>query len=446
MRAVRTRLGALTCALTLAACAGSTPTAQVAPKTTQTPVAIRTPTSAPASGAGQRRPVNATEYAAVEKLMRRAEHIRGLHFKRPVEVHVENADAIRAYIRAELEREQLETARLMYVALGLLPSDLDVEDLLVRLMGEQVIGYYDAREKRLVVRDDVVQGFSEAQSFPGAEEVLLHELVHALQDQHFDLGATMEVDRTTDGANAFRALVEGDATLAMVGLSLEREHMPLSDITQDAVRIAFLRQMAERSATESPELSRAPAIVRIPMLSAYADGVVYAAHLHGQGGWDAINAAHRSPPESTEAILHPETAGTPSAPLVLQTEGRLAQHGLQRVESDSLGELELGVYFGRGSHDAAAKRAAAGWDGDVLELYRGDAGELSVLWLTRWDSIADAKEAATAAKAVLTREPEQVRQGCTVVRAGRRVLMVRGFAPDALTAVSAWALASHAPR
>lgn len=44
------------------------------------------------------------------------------------------------------------------------------------------------------------------------EATVVHELVHALQDQHFDLGAQFdELDAEDEAAVALRAIVEGDA-------------------------------------------------------------------------------------------------------------------------------------------------------------------------------------------------------------------------------------------
>ncbi|MDD9947099.1 MAG: hypothetical protein OXU20_39010 [Myxococcales bacterium] len=381
------------------------------------------------------------EHGVVAGLMEAAERVRGLTFTQPVAVHVEDAQAIQAYARAELRRDEVEVDRIVYVALGLLPPSLDVEALLVRLLGEQVLGYYDAREERLVVREDVMRGFAETHSWRGAEDVLLHELVHAQQDQHFHLGESLDRERSTDAENAFRALVEGDATLAMLGLGMEREGMPLSEITRDP---AFLRQIAEENpATDSPELARAPAIIRVTMLSAYADGVAFAAHLHRRGGWKSVNRAHRAPPTTTETILHPGRHNpAPVEPGPLLIADPLSDMGFGHIKSDTLGELEIGVYFSRGLPLREARRAADGWNGDRLEVYRGPGGELAFAWLTHWDSERDAHEAAAAARSVVESEPPSVRPRCAVLRKERRVLLLKGFDPQRLSNLAELAMGS----
>ena len=50
---------------------------------------------------------------------------------------------------------------------------------------------------RLVVRDDVMRSLAR-NSVDEARVVLVHELVHALQDQHLQLGTLNEVERDSD--------------------------------------------------------------------------------------------------------------------------------------------------------------------------------------------------------------------------------------------------------
>src|SRR5262249_3735339 len=158
---------------------------------------------------------------------------------------VEDRDRITSYVESQIEDEELDRARVVYAALGLLPAELDVRSLLLRLMGEQVVGYYDAEAKHLVVRDDVMRAFGrgddmnaeEGSELSEARIVLVHELVHALQDQHLNLFENIHATRDTDADNAFHALVEGDATLAMIGYALERENIPLERLTSNPAQI-----------------------------------------------------------------------------------------------------------------------------------------------------------------------------------------------------------------
>ena len=49
---------------------------------------------------------------------------------------------------------------------------------------------------------------------------MAHEYVHALQDQHHDIEATIDARPQGDAQSAVTALVEGDATLLMTALAM----------------------------------------------------------------------------------------------------------------------------------------------------------------------------------------------------------------------------------
>lgn len=401
---------------------------------------------APAAGGGKngarasRRTPTPRETRAIGELMRAAERVRHLRFVRPVPVLVENRERITQYVSTQIEEEELERARVVYTALGLLPRDLDVRALLLRLMGEQVVGYYDSDAKHLVVRDDVMRGFAARSSRERASDnelaeariVLLHELVHALQDQHLHLSEHIHAERDTDAANAFHALVEGDATLAMIGYALEREQVPLHRLTGNPAQVRSFSDVVRRSPLAGSELEQAPAIVRVPLLSSYVDGLAFCASLHGRGGFDAIDRAHSAPPVSTEQVLHPERFALPDEPtkIELPPVPALDDAGYEVVREDTLGELEMGVYFGQAGTLDDARRAADGWDGDRIRVYRHADEPSAVVWLSVWDTEPDAQQAQAAAELVLRSGDSAMRARSAVYRQGSKVLVLRDLPGD----------------
>jgi hypothetical protein len=411
--------------------------------------AIAAPKPAPVV-VGTRRGPSARETRVIEELMGSAERVRGLHFKQPVPVLVEDRDRITAYVETQIEDEELDRARVVYAALGLLPAELDVRSLLLRLMGEQVVGYYDAEEKHLVVRDDVMRAFArgddanaeEGSDLSEARIVLVHELVHALQDQHLNLFQNIHAERDTDADNAFHALVEGDATLAMIGYALEREEIPLSRLTSNPAQIQSFSDVVRRSPLAGTELEQAPAIIRVPLLSAYVDGLAFCASLHGMGGFAAIDRAHSMPPISSEQVLHPLRFADPDLPqmLTLPELPELKAAGYEVIREDTLGELEIGVYFGQGAREADAKRAADGWDGDRLRVYRSGTEPPAVVWLSVWDSERDAQEAEAAASHVARQSASPAPDRWEVVRKAKKLLIVRDLPPQLRARIPALAL------
>ena len=350
---------------------------------------------------------------------------------------MQTPEAIATTLTAELDPEDLEETRLVYVTLGLLDAATDVRALLASVVADQVVGYYDPRRERLVVREDVLGELREARDGE-AQMVLVHELVHALQDQHFGL-PDEEDELDSDAANAFRSLAEGDATLAMVFRGALRAAGLGQVPPAAAVRRTLLSQAAGRLGHLDTEtltasfatpgesaLTEAPTILRTTLVMPYLYGLRFAARVAAAAGdFGPVDAAYRDTPTTTEQVMHPERylAGEGADVLRFPPVPALEAAGWKEVTEDTLGELELGVFLGRGAsapgRGGVDRAAAEGWSGDRLRvLRRGEAG--AALWLTSWDDVREAQEAAAAARA----------QGTTVIRRGRGVLLLLGLTED----------------
>ena len=376
------------------------------------------------SPSGVARPATAKERAAVEDLIRAAESVRQLKLRRRVMIEIEDGDAIAESLRSQIEEEEIERARLVYGALGLLDAEEDLYSMFAGVLGEQVIGYYDPDTGRLVIRDDVMAGLAGSFGPEQAQEaqlVLVHELVHALQDQRLGLAESYQKERTADADNAFRAVVEGDATLAMLAEALRQQGIPLSAAT------AGIQQMGDYvdldALVRGEKLDDAPAIVRVTLVAPYLRGLQFVAAVQGRGGWPAVNNAHRRPPATTEQVLHPDKyfAREGAEAIQIPKSQALLAAGFDRIEEDTLGELELSVYLGQGQASGTHEQAAAGWAGDQLAVYQRNE-KTAVIWWTSWDSELDAQEAFAAARSVSPKD-----SSARVERKGRAVLIVRGL-------------------
>lgn len=374
--------------------------------------------------AGVARPATAKERAAIDDLVRAAESVRQLRLQRRVTIEIEDDEAITHSLRSQIEEDEIERARLIYGALGLLDPTADLRSMFAGVLGEQVIGYYDPDTGRLVIRDDVMAGLAGAFGPEQAQEarlVLVHELVHALQDQRLGLGESYKKERSADADNAFRAVVEGDATLAMLANALRQQGIPLSAAT------AGIQQMGDYvdldALVRGEKLDDAPAILRVTLVAPYLRGLQFIAAIQGRGGWPAVNNAHRRPPATTEQVLHPDkyVSREPAEEVRVPDNPNLLAAGFSRIEEDTLGELELSVYLGQDEPSGIDEPAAAGWAGDQLAVYRRGE-ETGVVWWITWDSEADAQEALAAARGI---SPKDSTAGAE--RKGRSVLIIRGI-------------------
>ena len=397
-------------------------TAQTEPTSAPTEPAPATAPDARPDLPGLSREPSFEERAVIAELMRDASRVRGLPFLRPVPTRIEDETRIRAFVAADAEAEELQKARDLYVTLGLLPPDVDLEALLADVLGEQILGYYDPEEGRLVVRDDVMRGLAVGRG-DEARVVLVHELVHALQDQQLELGARHDEERDSDPENAYHALVEGDATLAMLAYALEAEGVPVGQLTGTPGMLEAIFE--EGLASEGGgALDRAPAILRVTLTAPYFLGASFCAAAHRQGGWLAVDGVHRRIPTSTEQILHPEkyAAYERPVPVAIAPIAALEAAGYTRAFEDTLGELELSVYFAQGTGADQDDRAAAGWGGDRVALYTHPEHPPVVVLVTAWDDPGEAAEAHAAAAAIAARSA-----GVQVAREGIALVSVHGL-------------------
>jgi len=75
----------------------------------------------------------------------------------------------------------------------------------------------------------------------------------------------------------------------------------MDDSTADALA-NNLKQLPQALAVQAPNT---PEGLSVPLLFQYSDGVRFVAEAYRRGGWPAVDALYRKPPESTHQILHP---------------------------------------------------------------------------------------------------------------------------------------------
>ncbi len=348
----------------------------------------------------------------VAELLPRIEKLANLPVRGQPAVRRSSAETLEAYLLERLEAEYpgdtLAAVAEAYRTFGLIPDTLDLRRLLVDLLLEQAVGYYDPARDILFVRDDAAPLLVDA--------VLVHELVHALQDQETDLDRLLKSLPGNDQRTAAQAALEGHATLAMLSFQLNLGAAGLPELSPEMAG-------AIAGASQFPRLAQAPAIVREPLLFAYLGGARFVQRL-----WRS-QEGNPPPlriwlPESTEQLLHTEKIlEIRDSPLSLSIAE--PQDGWRVRYARDLGELEMRIYFEEHlEHRALATRAAAGWDGDAYALVTKE-GRQALVWYTAWDSQADAQEFVDAYRAAF-----QARFGATagaeeLVAGGRRAHLER---------------------
>jgi hypothetical protein len=246
-------------------------------------------------------------------------------------------------------------------------------------------GVYLPGEKALLVRDD------EGGAADGT--VLLHEVVHALQDAHFGLAPLLRDDgRGADALAARHAFVEGDASFAVLRDANLLE--PLDDAFVEAFCKGF--QISNRKGAGAA----LPPTVADALVAPYIHGTRFVWSLYAHGRWAAVNAAWRRPPESTEQLLHVAKYRRRERPVPLPGPPRLPGTFEARGAA-TFGELDLRTWLGLFLTADEASRLAADWGNGAATLYaRGSERALALR--VRWDNQARgrAKEVASRLDAV----------------------------------------------
>jgi hypothetical protein len=307
--------------------------------------------------------------------------------KLPVLRQVRSGAQTRAEIEQMLVRnlnqssspEELRATELTLKKLGLLPADFQLRAFLVKLLAEQVAGYYDPKAREFFLADWI--------DLDGQKPVMAHELTHALQDQHFNLRRFEDWPKhDSDAEAAAHALVEGDAMLVMMQYVMR----------SPARQLAMLKSLVMGGAGSTEVYDKAPRVLRETLVFPYSQGAGWAGQVYRKGGWEMVSEAYKKLPQSTEQILHPEKYFAGEAPQKVQLRDISAAlgKGWRMADQDVNGEWSYYLILDEFLQAKAdSQRAAAGWGGDRYAVFTGPRpGDTVVALKTVWDTDADARE------------------------------------------------------
>jgi len=325
---------------------------------------------------------NAAIIATTDAVLKETSELRELSIMRPVKSGAQSRAEIERTVIKNLDSEttpaEMHATEALLRVFGLAPNDFEYRPFLVKLLTEQIAGYYDPKAQQFYLADWI--------ELDGQKPIMAHELTHALQDQHFNLKRFEKWPKgDSDAELAAHALIEGDAMLAMTFYMAKH---PL-------ITLAFIKSLgSQENATE--QLKRAPRALRESLTFPYEAGSTWATALHERGGWDMVSKAFTKLPQSTEQIMHPDKYFAYEAPVKLTLPELKLQLGptWKRIDSDVNGEWGCYLLLDEYLKDAEeSKKAAAGWGGDEFVLYEGaKPTDLFVAQLTAWDTPVDARE------------------------------------------------------
>jgi hypothetical protein len=372
--------------------------------------------------------------AVVSRAMARVERLRELEFERDVDVRLMTRAEYRANRSGGSDGgTHAEWNDQVWEGLFLVGEGRPAAGVLDDTLGSSVLGYYAAGSDELVIVADGDQPVL-------ARGTLVHELVHALQDQQFGLDESPD---TQDRQLARNGVVEGEANL------LEARYEQRCGQEWDCI------DTPPRAGSGGGDVDRGVLLV---VLMPYLSGPDFVTAIERRGGWAAVDDLHDSYPVSTEQILDPSTYSD-DTPVNVTVPDR-SSGDWHRFDhdpvADTVGRASIHAMFYQNGIEAAsvqrysyAHPAAEGWDGDALVPYR-NGDRRGYVWETAWESPDEARQFADAYRKLLESKGATVEGSVAVIpesspfgdafrvtREGTRVRVVNGPARGALPEIHA---------
>lgn len=339
---------------------------------------------------------------------------RKLEFKNSPDIKIVSKNKIKENIKKQIEKyytkERLDTDAKLLLKLGLISEIEDYETKVLGLLTEEIAGYYTPDDKKIYVTENAL-----GEIMPGIPSIsIMHEQVHALQDQHHDL-TTIHQSQLLENADkslAVQSVIEGEATVLMydaffrsmrgMGLTGSTDKFDLRSFVIDSL-LAY----SKRFKTEKDK----PAIFMENLLFPYVWGGSFIQYTVNAKGWEEVDLIYIDMPASSEQIMHPEkyyiVRDEPKKVDFPDLSGLLGSAWI-RLSKDTLGEFSFYLIGKVFLDELSTKMMSEGWGGDGFELYEEvNSKKTLFLVLSKWDSERDADEFFSFYKKIIEKKYAQ---------------------------------------
>ncbi len=371
----------------------------------QTPALVATGTK-PRISAAQA----AELFRSVDTILRFDSKDTGLAIHREVKRKLLTREEVVAFLKQKMDEDK-DTARIERSAIvlekfGLLPPHFALRPFLLKLLGEQVAGFYDSKTKTVNLLDWV--------DADTQKPVMAHELTHALQDQ-YQSGRGVNLDdwenagpegtatnvaedrehiRYDETDTAREAVLEGQAMVAYYDWYLSDKGRSLRTLPDLSLGAANDTNSPD---DDSPILDSAPLVLRESLLFPYQEGLVFEQHLLRDRGTQAAFAdALNRPPDTSLEIMHPEVYEHGEHPPLLAVADLhpLLDRDWAPYDVGVMGALDVRILGEALADKGAGADAALAWDGGIYyaaqtrsaqtEAAKDSTASIALIYLSRW--------------------------------------------------------------
>lgn len=343
-------------------------------------------------------------FASVDGILQFDSKNTGLPILRPVKRRLVTRDEIEHSLTRQLQNDRdakrLQRSELVLKKFGLLDRDFQLQPFLIKLLREQIAGYYDDKTGTVNLLDWI----------PPDEQkpVLAHELTHALQDQHLhlekwdrksDLSIAKNVKQDNehidvDEADTVRdAVIEGQAMAVFIDYTLA----PTGKTLLTAPDLADKMNEAMSDSTDSPTLANAPLLLQRSLLFPYVEGLNFVrAVLVAKGKDAAFSGMLDRPPSSTYEVMTPKIyLDQEAVPLLRMPDIHpLVDADYRPYDIGVMGEFDVQILTELFGGEAAAAALAPAWRGGVYyaaqskaaktDVQKDSLDSLALFYLSQW--------------------------------------------------------------
>ena len=365
--------------------------------------------------------------ASVDQVLRFASQDTLLPIRHSVKKAIVSREHVEKYLNekfeSDVDRIRFERSALVLKKFGLLPRDFDLHTFLIKLLTEQIQGFYDEKTKTMNLLDSVDMDMQKA--------VMAHELTHALQDQSYNLDKMSkheeaiekkgldnldELVRNDEASTCRSAVLEGQAMIVLLDYTL----VPMGRSVEDSPKLVDMMQQAsaEKSA-DSPVFDSAPLLLQEELLFPYRQGMSFIKDLLLSGGKKlAYTGVLDHLPETTREIMEPKEylAGRRVPPLLLPGLNFLKKD-YEGYDAGAMGELDVDILLKVYANAATATRLSHEWRGGAYYAAGrkgakpadpNSSAHIGLYYISKWSGEPAAKEFAKLYAAALAQRYKDV--------------------------------------
>lgn len=310
------------------------------------------------------------------------EKARGEKPRGDIKIETIERNEIDKYIEEALKDtygEEIENFEKILSFFNLIEEDESYVQKAKELYGEQAAAFYNPKDNTLKLIKDLDEDNLLVKS------ALVHELMHALQDEKIDIFKEMEKRKKNyDSLMALQSFLEGEAILINFISMSEINYENKEEIEILKENSLYLFEDFEKF------LPSYDNFLAYEMVLPYLTGYKFVMYSFEKEKWKGVEKLYKNLPCTMEEIFHFDKENSPPKDFSKLAK-KIKIKDFKLIDSITFGESFLYFIFSMHNSKEESKKMAEGWDGDKMLLFKKEEENL-ILWLINWDTEKDLME------------------------------------------------------